>query len=354
MTDQLQQTNPNEHRYYPEDEIELIDILRVIWKWKYFILIGTTICGVLAAIISLRMEKIYSIAMVLRPGILSIEEGGKNVFIDSPQNIKAIIESGAFDNDILDYLKNNNGDNIPKRLRFKVAIPKQSNAIKVKYETSDINQGIDLQNRLSELLSESYNKIVEYYKNEIDMELNFLKSEIESQKNTIQSYIRNVKNLEKRINELTSEIETIKSNSNHLIMERNKLLSKNSKKDNILSALLYTNTIQQNLELSNNYQNELNEYKLKKEEELQKIEESEKEIAKKLNEIKNVQFKKNNIQNIQILQPPTNKPFPIKSKTKRNVILSSALGLFVLVFLSFCLEYIRKHNNKEGMIANKL
>jgi uncharacterized protein involved in exopolysaccharide biosynthesis len=73
-----------------------------------------------------------------------------------------------------------------------------------------------------------------------------------------------------------------------------------------------------------------------------------------LNEIKNVQFKKNNIQNIQILQPPTNKPFPIKSKTKRNVILSSALGLFVLVFLSFCLEYIRKHNNKEGMIANKL
>jgi len=26
MTDKPQQTNPNEHRYYPEDEIELMDV----------------------------------------------------------------------------------------------------------------------------------------------------------------------------------------------------------------------------------------------------------------------------------------------------------------------------------------
>jgi hypothetical protein len=35
MTDKPQQTNPNEHRYYPDDEIELIDYLLAIWKWKY-------------------------------------------------------------------------------------------------------------------------------------------------------------------------------------------------------------------------------------------------------------------------------------------------------------------------------
>jgi hypothetical protein len=32
MTDQLQQTKPDEHRYYPENEIELMDYLLVIWK----------------------------------------------------------------------------------------------------------------------------------------------------------------------------------------------------------------------------------------------------------------------------------------------------------------------------------
>jgi len=41
VTDQLQQTKPDEHRYYPEDEIELMDYLLVIWKWKYLILAGT-------------------------------------------------------------------------------------------------------------------------------------------------------------------------------------------------------------------------------------------------------------------------------------------------------------------------
>ena len=76
-----------------EDEIELIDILRVIWKWKYFILAGTLLCALIAAIISFNMTKIYSIDMVLRPGILSVGPEGKNVYIDSPQSIKGLIDS---------------------------------------------------------------------------------------------------------------------------------------------------------------------------------------------------------------------------------------------------------------------
>ncbi|MCW9096174.1 MAG: Wzz/FepE/Etk N-terminal domain-containing protein, partial [Ignavibacteriaceae bacterium] len=51
-----------------DDEIELIDILRVIWKWKYLILSGTIVCGLVTAIISLNMRKIYSIDMTLMPG----------------------------------------------------------------------------------------------------------------------------------------------------------------------------------------------------------------------------------------------------------------------------------------------
>jgi len=50
MTDQPQQTNHNDHRYYPEDEIELMDYLLVIWKWKYLILAGTLVFGLVAAI----------------------------------------------------------------------------------------------------------------------------------------------------------------------------------------------------------------------------------------------------------------------------------------------------------------
>ncbi len=97
MTDQPQQTKPNDHRYYPEDEIELMDYLLVIWKWKYIILAGTLAFGLLAAIISFiiwkQQPKMYRTNILLKPGILKIDETGKEVFIDTPENIKALIKS---------------------------------------------------------------------------------------------------------------------------------------------------------------------------------------------------------------------------------------------------------------------
>ena len=326
-----------------DDEIELMDYLRVIWKWKYLILLGTVVCGVIAAIISLNMNKIYTINMVLRPGILSVGEKGKNVYIDTPQNIKALIDSGTFNNDILSYLNDSKMDKVPKRLNFKVTILKGSDTIKIQYETADIKQGIIIQDRLNKLLLETYSKLVQYFKNEYDMKLSLLKSETDYTKVTIKSYKRNEKNIKKRIDELTSEIELIKNNTANLIAERNKLLSKNPKENNILSALLYSNTIQQNLQLSNNYQNEINKYKQQKEYKLQNIEGSENEIANKLNEIKNLQFKKDNIQNIQILQPPISSLYPIKPKKKLIVMLALIAGLFLMLFLAFFFEYLSKH-----------
>ena len=99
---------------YPEDEIELIDLLRVIWKWKYLIAGGTIICAVAAVIISLYMAKVYSIETVIRPGILSIGKEGKKNYIDTPENIKALIEAGTFDNEILNSFGKPSMDNIPK------------------------------------------------------------------------------------------------------------------------------------------------------------------------------------------------------------------------------------------------
>ncbi len=345
--DHQTQTESHKIEHY-EDEIELIDILRVIWKRKYLIIAGTIFFGLIAAIISFVMPKIYSIDMVLRPGTLDIGEHGKNVYIDSPQNIKALIDSGTFNNNILNYLNEIKMDNIPKKLEFKLNILKDSDTIKVLYETDDINQGMVIQNHLSKLLLETYRKSVQYFKNEYDIKLDILKSELDYIKVTIQSYKRNVKNIEKRIHELMPETELIKNNTANLIRERDKLLSKNPKENNILSALLYSNTIQQNLQLSNNYQNQINDYKEKKESELQKIDQSEKEIENKLNGIKNLQFKKDNIQNIQFLQPATSSLYPVKPKKMLIIVLATVLGLFLMLFLSFFLEFVSRYKQKKS------
>ena len=284
-----------------DDEIELIDILRVIWKWKYLILVGTIVCGLIAALISFNMRKIYSIDMILMPGILNVGERGDKVYIDSQQNIKDLIDSGIFNNDILNYLKEIKMGNIPKKLTFEVTIPLNSNMIKIKYDTDDIKQGMVIQSRLSQLLLEHYGNMVTYFKSEYDIKLKSLKSEIEYINATIQSKQRNVKNLEKRIDELNAEAKLIKKNTAGLIRDRNKLLSENTKERNVLPDLVYSNTIQQNLQLSNNYQNDINNYRQQKENELQEIEKSENDITRRLNEAKKLQNKKNNIQNLQIL-----------------------------------------------------
>jgi len=334
---------------YYEDEIELIDILRVIWKWKYFILAGTVLCGLIAAIISFNMSKVYSIDMVLRPGILNVGGQEKNTYIDSPQNIKALIDSGTFNNNILNYLNEIKMENIPKKLAFKATIPASSDMIKVEYETDYIKQGMVILSHLSKLLLGNYSNLVTYYKNEFDMKLKSLKSESDYMKATIQSKKRSVKNIEKRIDELNAESKLIKINTTNLIRERNKLLSENPKEKNILPTLVYSNTIQQNLQLSNIYQNDINNYKQQKEDELQKIEQSESEIANKLNRIKNMQFKKENIQNIQILQPPTSSLYPIKPKTTLNASLALVAGFFFFIFLSFFLEYLSRYKSCKNI-----
>jgi uncharacterized protein involved in exopolysaccharide biosynthesis len=393
------------------DEIELIDYLRVIWKWKYLILFGTLVCGLIATIISLKMDKVYSINMVLRPGILSIGGEGKNVYIDSSQNIKALIESGTFDSSILNFLKDIKTDKVPEKIDFKIDIIKNSDTIKIQYDTSDIKQGMDIQNYLSKLLLEMYSKSVLYFKNEFNMKgklinqnISKLTNQVSKKKNNISSIIGDSKsklnqkdnkiailisekkarknqviNLKQRISDVEIEISRIAKNTDLLIEERNKFLSSTRNEDNIISAVIYSNTIQQNIGYLNSLRSTITNanYQIYQEElGIEKIEngikdlENEKENLTKqtqysvekirseikdlksekkymLEEIKDVQFKKDSIQNIQILQPPTNSPYPIKPKTKLNVILALVTGLFLMLFLSFFLEYLSKHKSTQ-------
>lgn len=363
------QTQTEQHRIKSdEDEIKLNDFVKVIWKWKYLILLGTFVFGLSAMIISFNKTKMYSIVMLLRPATLSIgKKGGfyidspekikaltesgmfkndieKIIYISSPPKIKALIESGAFNNNILSYLNDSKMDKIPKALNFEVKIIEPLNNIEVKYKTASVKQGVAIMDYLSKLLLTSYSPVEHYVKSRYDMKLSSLKFDIDYIKTAIQSSKRNVKNLKKRINELTSEIKPIKSNITNLFAERNKLLSKNPKDNNIITPLLYSLTIQQGLEYLNSCKNKINEYMLTKEKELQEIKKSENELINKLNEIKNIQSQKDDIKNIHILKPPTNNPHPIESNKKLIVMSASAAGLFSMVFLVFFLEYWRKHN----------
>jgi len=322
-----------------------MDYLLVIWRWKYVILGGSLLCALIAGVISFQMSKIYSISTVLLPGILRVGENGNNVYIDSPANINGLLQAGTFNGRILDALKKTSKEELPKELKFSVNIPQSSNTLRISYESSDIDQGMLVLSHLNNFLSEKYDELIKYYQNEYVKEIEMKRAQIDSHKAILQSSKQRIKALQKRINELQSEVDLINNNTIALIKERDKLLSRNSS-DNILSSILYTNTIQQNLTLANTYKNEINEYNSQKENENANVGKTQNTIKELLEEIKNLEFKSNNIGSIQILQPPSPSPYPVKPKKKQIVLLAAVVGGFIMLFIAYFSEYLSKHKNK--------
>lgn len=336
-----------------ESEIELIDLLSVVWKWKYLIVIGTFLFAGAAGIISWHMPKIYKTEMVLRPGLLSIGADGKNVYIDTPENIKALIEAGTFNNEILYSLDKLKKAEIPKVLNLKVKLPRNSNTLKTSYETDDKELGVHILTNLNRLLKEEYKKLVNYFRNEVKRDLTLKKAEIGKIKDLKKASDEKVKRIGRSIDDLNAEVEIINRNTEYLNKERNKFLKSELSQNNILSALLYSNTIQQNLQLAASSKKEISEYEMERELEIKALHELENDIQKLATEIDNLKFKMENIQNIQTLQKPLSSAYPIKPNKKMNVILATVAGFLMLIFLSFIFEYIIKNKSRITTKSSK-
>ena len=139
---------------------------------------------------------------------------------------------------------------------------------------------------------EEYGNLVGYYQVEIDRDINIKKAEIQNNTTIKQSNESNIKNIEKRIHELETEILLINENTASLNKERNKFLLQEKDESSILSVILYSNTIQQNLQLANDYKDEINNLRLNREDELQKISKLENELNQFLAETDSLEFKK--------------------------------------------------------------
>jgi capsular polysaccharide biosynthesis protein len=347
--DETQQREPTRYREDRfEDEIELMDCLRVVWRWKYLIVLGTLICAVATGVISFSAPKIYRFDMVIEPGILTVDRGGRNVYIDSPENIKAIIEAGTFNKEILSKLGESN-NNRAQSLKFKVNIPRKASLVKVSYDTSDVERGSQILNQLAEVLLKKYAGRVAYFQNQYETQIGLKKGEMDQLGVEKQASEWRIRNLQKRIDQLKSASESIRKNMQSLVQKRDKFLSKDTDGIDTASAVLYTTVMQENIALQNSYRLEVNDYVSQQQEEKLSIKDLSIRERVLLEEIENIASSRDNVQNMQILQAPTRSPNPVKPKIKLNVILAFVGGLFLMVFLAFFLEYIQRHRGEHDL-----
>jgi uncharacterized protein involved in exopolysaccharide biosynthesis len=139
-----------------EEEIELIDILRIIWKWKFVILVGILISALIGFGTNFKKSPIYRVSTVLQPGVLRVDERGKKVYIDDPENMKALIESGTLNDKIFKNLETIGNKRISVPLRFKIIMPKKSNILRIYYQTRSAELGVQVLNLLPKILLEEY------------------------------------------------------------------------------------------------------------------------------------------------------------------------------------------------------
>ncbi len=135
---------------------------------------GTLAFGLVAAIISfiaLKQQPVmYRTSIVLKPGIVKIDENDKKVFIDTPDNIKNLIENDLKYN-ILSQIKNSDNSKLPNTLNFQVDIPKGSDIINVALESATVEEGKEKLNYLVKDLLAEYAKKIEYLKSGMDEQI---------------------------------------------------------------------------------------------------------------------------------------------------------------------------------------
>lgn len=387
MTQEEKQQDQYEAEYGRyEDEIQFIDLLRVIWKWKWIIAFGSLIFFAAAVVFSYHLPNVYRIDMILGPGILGINDRGMCTYLDTTENISQIINEQFYNKRILESLNIDPEEvqlviNAYKNTKSRAQIVRVSS----EWEENRLDLGLAAMNSLIELISNDYKDIVQQVQLSYDSRIQINKNkinDIELQKKDLIEQIRikekeivsNKKQIaveqerylyvKQQIEKLLADMENIKQNSEKFTLNRQSLINNRSDEKDDMLLMLYGTMLQQNIM----YLNELNTQVFDLTNEKNKIEshltELESDINKALGEIERLklqkfegvqiqiddanaeierlQSEKQIISNIKVIKPPEVSAAPIKPKKKQIAVLSGIGALFIFMFLAFFIEYVRK------------
>ena len=351
QTDQRDQTDQRRDQF--EDEIELIDYLRIVWKWKWLIVGGTVLCVLAVALYG------YTRPVIKMYKVSAIVEIDPEAKLDPLDKIKSMIEYGIFNQRILNDLSNLEGEgvSIPESISFEVAIPKGLNLLDIAYETANVDLGKAVLNSLIKQVEQEYSQKARY--------------EFEKILNEISMYIARIEGLNDRIAQTKKVLQEAQSSSDKLTAKKEATLLDSNDRSGF-DAFMYAAAIKQVIDyplvlrtridrmvsernfISSEIMFEISTIKdLAAGINSLKIEEAnvgdEKDFILKLKSgIDSLKRELSHVTGIVIKQPPTGSLLPSKFKAKRNAILAGAVGFFFSIFLAFFIEYIKNASKRTS------
>jgi LPS O-antigen subunit length determinant protein (WzzB/FepE family) len=301
-----------QHEQHLGDEIDLMDIIRVLWKRKVLIVVGTVLLTIAAAGVSFLLPKIYEVSTIIEPGRRPITNEYLQIIdekvLQSPESIKEAVLGGAFDGGVQTKLQ------IPFEdyPEIKVNVPKNTELVIISIESSVPQRAKGVLQEVVAMISGNIEAKIEIKKRQI-------KNDIKQALVTSNSLLQQVKLVESQIAETRLTI-------NKLETDRNKALA--SRANDSMAVLLYSSEIQ-------NKQIYLNNLMMQ-----HKSLEQESQVAA-IN-VERQQFRFESVEATKVHKAPTIHPKPIKPKKKIIVALAFVGGVLMMVLMAFILEAVQR------------
>ncbi len=303
----------NDNKY----DIDLVDILNVLWKKKWFIIISTLIAAILVGIYSFLQPKVWEVETLILPSKILIQatDGKIEEFIyNDPKQVAEQINRGTYHSLIARDL----GLDINKLPKIRAESTRDMNLIRISLKEKDVE-------RAKKILHSLFNHL----KPELDLKG---ESEKRTTEKTIDSLGQQIDIVKKRISEIEKELNTTLKRIGELESEQRASLKKQGRSEtDSLAMLLYSNEIQKSLIFYDKLKESLSLKRIQKEDLSLEMEKRKEKI--------------NQIDSAKMVKEPTASLNPVSPKTKLNVLISVIVSLLISTMLALFSENIQRLKN---------
>ena len=294
------------------EELELKDIIQIIWKRKILVFAGTLLCVAVVAVMTAFLPKIYKISTLVEPGYLIVTDKEGQLIekkpTESPEMIKESILGGAYDQPIRSKL-NIRSDHYPE---IEVRIPSGTMLLSISLETEQPNLGVKILREMNTMITKQLDEQIENEKEKVknDMQITVIRGQATQKK---------IELLEKQIKLASEKIADLEKHRQNALA---------SGPDGAMSVFLYLNEIQDKQIYLNDLQEKLENY----------LEEAETNKV----EIEDLKIKLGAIKNAQVYKEPIVPEKAVKPNKSLLIGLSLFLSFPSFILLALFLEYFQR------------
>ncbi len=320
-----------------EEEISLVDIVRVFIRHKALIVGGTLLITVIALVIGLSRPDTYKVSFVMELGSTGSD------LVESPGNLTSKVKMG-YSFAAMRALK------VPEEKFPEIMVinPEKTKHIEVALETSKPSSGIDILSYIESMLLKDHEKVFDRIRMEIEGKIKKVALEVKAIDNKDKVIDKKLTLIQRDKDVVKKQMLKIEARINELLQEKLNILNK-TESDKSFSMLEVSNQIFQNRKYYNDLQEKLsvtltqNEIDLREEALNNEIERQSLELEKL-----NLESKRDNLQKTRIIKEPSYINVPVGKKNILLVVSAFFVGLIGFSLLALLTEFAKNLSPQTG------